>query len=256
MSIGIKSTVKALQVLKLFSLKKSEWALQDMAEALGYHKSSIQRIVATLESEGFLKRVHAHKGIYRLGPQLLFLGNLAEMSTDLRSIARPIMTQLVDRIHETTYLCVLDGYQCLYIEKVECSQPIRIIHAIGQRNPLHCTGVGKVLLSGMSQEESRRYLDESELKAFTPTTITDPKLLWMEIAAVKNKGVAYDREELNLGVKCVAAPIINNQGKVIAAISVSGPGQRFTARAMRRFENEIKEAAGNISKEIGFLPTR
>ena len=103
---GIKSTVKSLKVLGLFSPRQREWSVPDMVKALRYHKSSVQRIVSTLEREGFLKRSEANRGGYRLGPQVLYLGSVADLSTDLRSVARPLMAQLVERVQETSYLCV------------------------------------------------------------------------------------------------------------------------------------------------------
>jgi len=248
---GIKSTLKSLRLLELFTPQKREWSVYEMVEALGYHKSSIQRIVTTLETEGFLKRVSSNRGVYRLGPQILFLGSIAEASTDLRTIARPIMGQLVKRVQETSYLCVLEEDQCYYIEKVECSQPIQIIHAVGKRNPLHCTGVGKALMSGMTEEEVKKILSKRDLQSFTPHTITQVGPLLREIEQIKKRGVALDHEELDLGVKCIAAPIRNHLGAVIAAISISGPAQRFTPQVFPYFEKEVMASAQAISHELG-----
>lgn len=251
---SIKSTVKTLRVLRLFSMEKTVWSVQDMAKELGYHKSSIQRIVTTLEAEGFLARVSEGKALYRLGPVILFLGNLAEMSTDLRSIAQPVMNKLVEAVQETAYLCVADGFRSLYVEKVECSQSVRIVHAVGKRNPLYCTGVGKILLSGMSDEDIEKMIAERGLKAYTSTTITDRERLLEEIEKVRSSGVAEDHEELDTGVRCIAAPIFNRDGKIVAALSVSGPVQRFTPERMSHFEKELRAAAGEISFKLGYWP--
>jgi IclR family transcriptional regulator, KDG regulon repressor len=252
MSNGIKSTLKSLKLLKLFTPEKREWSIQEMIAALGYHKSSIQRIVATLEVEDFLKRVSSARGGYRLGPQILFLGSIADMNTDLRALARPIMDLLVERVQETSYLCVLEGDQCLYVERVESSQPIRIIHAVGKRNPLHCTGVGKALMTGMTEDEVRKIVSRRGLKSFTPHTIADVDLLLQEIEKIRKSGVAYDQEELDLGVKCIAAPIVNHTGAVVAALSISGPAQRFTPQVFPFFEKEVSASARAISRELGF----
>lgn len=247
----IKSLVKSLRVLKLFTPQRNAWTAEDMVAALGFHKSSVQRILATLENEGFLSRVAPRRTEYRLGPDILFLGNVAEMSLDLRSVARPIMLDLVQRAEETCYLCVADQGQCLYVDKVECSQPIRIINQVGQRNPMHCTGVGKVLLSGMSDDAIDRWIETRGLKAHTPHSITDRDRLRQELEGIRRSGIALDNEELDLGVKCVAAPIRDSSGRVVAAVSLSGPAQRFTPTAIRRFEKDIQEAAGAISKALG-----
>jgi len=251
----IKSLVKSLRLLKLFSPQRNLWTVEDMVSALGYHKSSVQRILATLEKEGFLSKVTPRRSEFRLGPDILFLGNVAEMSMDLRSVARPIMLDLVHRTRETCYLCVADQGRCLYIDKADCSQPIRIIHQVGQRSPMHCTGVGKALMSGMTDEDVDRLIETRGLKAHTRHTTTDPKQLKRELEAVRSRGIALDNEELDLGVKCVAAPIKDRAGTVVAAISLSGPAQRFTAAAIRGFEKEIKQAVMEISRTLGFEPS-
>ena len=248
----VKSLVKSLRLLKLFTSQGSEWGISDMVRELGYHKSSIQRIVDTLETEGFLSRITAEKRTYRLGPEILFLGNVAESKLDIRSIARPIMAHLVEQIHETCYLCIVDQYQCYYIEKIECSHPIRIVHSLGQRNPMHCTGVGKALLSGMTNDEIDRIIAERGLKRYTPYTITNRNELFQEIERVRNAGIAYDNEELNTGVKCIAAPIFDRAGRVVASISISGPVQRFIPEKIHFFESEVKTAGSEISRALGF----
>jgi IclR family KDG regulon transcriptional repressor len=248
----IKSLVKTLRLLKLFTPQRNAWTADDMIATLGYHKSSVQRILATLETEGFLSRAAPRRSEYRLGPDILFLGNVAEISLDLRSLARPIMLDLVQRAQETCYLCVADQGQCLYIEKVECSQPIRIINQIGQRNPMHCTGVGKALLSGMADDAIERLIETRGLKAHTRNSITDRERLRQELERIRRSGIALDNEELDLGVKCVAAPIRNSAGEVVAAISLSGPTQRFTPAAIRRFEKEVKMASILMSGSLGF----
>jgi DNA-binding IclR family transcriptional regulator len=251
---GIKSLVKTLRLLKLFSPQHTVWSAEDMVSSLGYHKSSVQRILATLEKEGFLSKVTPRRSEFRLGPEVLFLGNVAEVSLDLRAVARPTMAELVQRVQETCYLCVADQGQCLYIEKVECSHPIRIIHQVGQRNPLYCTGVGKALMSGMTDEEIDRLTKTQDLKAHTRHTVTDPHRLKRQLQAIRRKGIAMDNEELNLGVKCVAAPIKNRSSAVVAAISLSGPAQRFTKTAIQRFEKHLKQASMEISQALGFVP--
>jgi IclR family transcriptional regulator, KDG regulon repressor len=249
----IKSLVKTLHLLKLFSSQRNLWTAEDMVSALGYHKSSVQRILTTLEKEGFLSKVTPRRSEYRLGPDILFLGNVAEMNLDLRSVARPVMVELVNRTRETCYLCVADRHQCLYVEKVECSQPVRIINAVGQRNPMHCTGVGKALLSGMDSEEIDQVIAARGLKVYTPNTITRPKRLMHELEAVRRTGVAFDNEELDLGIKCVAAPIKNTSGRVVASLSLSGPAQRFTPAAVQRLAEEVQAGAGEISRILGFV---
>jgi DNA-binding IclR family transcriptional regulator len=252
--IEIKSLTKALRLLKLFSPQRKEWAFEEMVTASGYHKSSVQRILATLERQGFVARTVPRRSRYRLGPELLYLGNVAEMSIDLAAAARPIMEALVRKVRETCYLCVAEDFRCLYIEKVECSQPVQIIHPVGKRNPMHCTGVGKALMSGMSEETIERLIASHGLDAYTRRTITDPLRLKRELESVRRRGIAVDNEELDPGVRCVAAPVRDASGKVVAALSISGPAQRFTPAALRRFEKEVRQASIDISQRLGFAP--
>lgn len=250
---NVKSLVKSLRLLKLYTSQRNEWGINDIVRELGYHKSSVQRIVDTLEAEGFLARIMAEKRIYRLGPEILFLGNVAEFNLDIKSVAHPVMTQLVDQVHETAYLCVVDQSQCLYLDKVESSQPIRTVHSLGQRNPMHCTGVGKALLSGMTNEEIDRVIAKRGLKKYTYHTITDRRRLFQEIERVRKEGVAYDNEELNTGVKCIAVPVFNRTGRVVASLSISGPAQRFMPDDVPRLATRVKKAAEEISMKLGFL---
>ena len=249
---NVKSLVKSLRLLKLYTSQRSEWGISDMVRGSGYHKSSVQRIVDTLETEGFLARITPEKRTYRLGPEILFLGNVAESKLDIKSVARPMMARLVDQVHETSYLCMVDQYQCCYIEKIECSQPIRIVHSLGQRNPLHCTGVGKALLSGMTDDEIDRVIAERGLKKHTPHTITNRNDLLEEIERVRKEGIAYDHEELNIGVTCIAAPIFDRAGRVVASISISGPVQRFLSERIHSFGSKVKTAGEEISRALGF----
>jgi DNA-binding IclR family transcriptional regulator len=137
---------------------------------------------------------------------------------------------------------------------VECSQPIRIINQVGQRNPMHCTGVGKALLSGMTDDAIDRLIETRGLKSHTRTSITDRERLRQELERIRRTGIALDNEELDLGVKCVAAPIRDSSGTVVAAISLSGPTQRFTPAAIRRLEKEVRAASILISQSLGFKP--
>lgn len=252
--IVVKSLVKALRVFKLFTVEKSEWSVKEMALALDYHPSSIQRVVATLEKEGFLERPFATRSVYRLGPQTLQLASVAVYKSDLREAARPALARLVERAQETAHLCVVDRSQCYYIDKTECSRSVRIVTYVGQRLPLHSTGVGKALMSGMSVEEVDKVIAERGLPAFTKNTITDRARLLDELARVRREGIAYDSEESEIGLRCVAAPIFSWSGKVVAGISVSVPKQRVT-RAIESFlRKNVRDAALEVSEKLGYVP--
>ena len=249
----VKSLVKALEILKLYRPGKSEWSVGEMVQELGYHKSSVQRLVTTLEAHGFLERPHPPRSRFTLGPITLMLGNVASQSIDLRSVARPHLERLADVTGETAHLCVVDQSQCYYLDKIDSAKAVRIATYVGQRLPLHCSAVGKTLMSGMTPEEVDRVLAECGLPQFTDTTITDQELLVDELDRIREQGCAYDNEEYEMGLRCVAAPVVDSLGRVVAAISVAGPVQRFTTEELDRFAVFVKKAAARVSERLGYV---
>ncbi len=249
---SIKSLVKALNIIKLFTPAKSEWRVKEIVEALGYHKSSVQRLVTTLATEGFLEKTRPKGSFFKLGPMLLMLGNVASQSTDLRRVARPFLRKLVEQTQETSHLCVVDQSTCYYLDKIDSQQAIRLSTYVGQRLNLHCSGVGKALLSGMSEEEVDRIIAERGLPGFTDNTIINPEHLSRELALIRENGLSFDNEEYEVGLRCVAAPVLDHRGRVVAAISISGPAQRHTTEAMNRFGAYVKEAARGVSRNLGY----
>ena len=206
-----------------------------MIEATGFHKSSIQRLVKTLEEEGFLERVPAERTTFRLGLQMSVLGRAADPYNRLRAVARPALAKLVEKTGETAHLCVADQAQCLYIMKLDAPNIMRMVTRPGLRLPLHCTAVGKVLLGGMDEEGVDRAIHERGLPRYTPNTITDRQQLSKELERIRRDGLAVDREEREIGLRCIAAPVLDGRGRVIAAVSISGPAQRITRKVMPAF---------------------
>jgi len=223
---GIKSVVKTLRLLKLFPTAPCVECGEN-GLVVGIPQKLGAAHFGHLEKEGFLSKVTPRRSEYRLGPDILFLGNVAEVSMD-RALSPP--DHGGPGAKGTGNVLPVRGRpgQCLYIEKAECSHPIRIIHQVGQRNPLYCTGVGKALMSGMSDEEIERLIQNAKTAGAHPPHDHRSAKTQARTGAVRKKGIAQDKEELNLGVKCVAAPIRNRSGAVVAAISLSGPTQRFT----------------------------
>jgi DNA-binding IclR family transcriptional regulator len=249
----IKSVIKTLQVLKLFTIK-DVWSAQEIEEELDYHKSSVQRILSTLEAEGFIQRVNDDRSIFKLGTIIFILGRVAE-DLDLREIAQPVLEDLTGKTHETSHLCVAEENECLYIAKIDSPNSIRMVTSIGKRLSLHNTGVGKVLLSGMPTEAVNRVIAQRGLEQSTPNTITDPNALFEELDCIRNQGYALDNEEREIGLKCVAAPVFNRKGQVIASISISGPTMRMTPEVMPEYIKYAKEAASAISTKLGYQPS-
>jgi DNA-binding IclR family transcriptional regulator len=252
----VKSLSKALKILRLFSEEQSEWRLNAMIEATGFHKSSIQRLVKTLEEEGFLERVPAERTTFRLGLQMFILGRTADPYNQLRAVARPSLEKLVETTGETAHLCVADQAQCLYIMKLDSPSIMRMVTRPGLRLPLHCTAVGKALLSGMNESEVTAVIRERGLPRFTKNTVTQRKDLMKELERIRREGMAVDEEEREIGLKCIAAPVFDSKAKLIAAVSISGPAQRITKRVIPTFGARVKEAGAEISKRLGLRTDR
>src|SRR5215218_2884296 len=211
---------KVMQILGLFSLEKPEWGVGEAAYALDLPKSTTSELMASLAGQRLLTRTA--KGRYRLGWRLFELSQNLLDTTEFRSEARRVMEELVECWEETVHLAVLDGVQAVYIEKVQPTPAVRIrITRAGARLPAHCSGVGKVLLAHCEWEYVAELLEDQGLQALTGNTITDLEALAEELERVRKRGYAYDHEETMIGLCCVAAPIYDSKGEVVAAISFS-----------------------------------
>lgn len=168
-------------------------------------------------------------------------------------MAYPFLRRLRDLANETVHLVVMDGGQCIYVEKVECSQAVRMHSTIGSRVHAHCTAVGKSMLAYLSQEQVEEILGRHGLPARTSHTITDKKRLLEELAQVREQGYAVDDVENEEGIRCVGAPIFDHRRKVVAALSVSGPAFRLTKERVRELAPHVKATALAISRQLGYV---
>lgn len=171
---------------------------------------------------------------------------------DIRDIAKDILKELMEKTGETANLVVLDGNEAVYIEKVESYSAIRYFSLIDQRAPVSVTGVGKVLLSEMARYDVINILKEKGMPKLTPNSITDINTFLDELDRVKKQGYAFDNEECEQGAKCVAAPIRDHTGKIVAAISISGPASRITMQRRDDLIKIIKQYALQFSYELGY----
>ena len=166
--------------------------------------------------------------------------------------ATPHLKELVRKCNETVHLGVLEGGEVLYLAKEESSQTIRMISYVGKRAPLHCTALGKVLLAFLPEEERKKILKQEELPRLTDNTITDRNKLEKELSKIQIQGFALDREENEKDVRCIAAPIRNYRGEVIAAISISSPVFRIDKNAQNNLKVALIETSRKISKRLGY----
>lgn len=241
---------KAGKVLNLFSLTQPEWGVSEIARTLAFPKATVSDIMASLAEQGLLIRTRS--GRYRLGWRLFELSQVLLDNTEFCVEARCVMQELVERWGETTHLAVLEGSQVVYVEKLQATPAAQILLSrVGARLPAHCSGVGKVLLAHRSWPEVVQLLENQELQAFTPQTITTQDGLRQELARVRQQGFAYDCEEVATGLCCVAAPIRDIDGRVIAAISLSVPAYRFYPQ-QEHYTSIILKTSQRISENLGY----
>jgi DNA-binding IclR family transcriptional regulator len=247
---GLKSLRRTIRVLECFSIREPRLSLSDIARRVGLPASTTHRILSTLRGTGFVEQ-DGERDQYRLGLKLLELGSVVLATMELHREAAPFLEALARATGETVHLGVFDGSQVVSIEKMESTHGLATNVTIGKGAPAYCTGVGKALLA----HQPPAVLDHVcrlGLRRYTARTLTDPRRLRKELERVRARGYAVDDEEHDVGVRCVAAPIRNYTGAVIASLSVSGPATRITPEAIPGLAERVKEAAGKLSLQLGY----
>lgn len=247
----IQSLARAIQIMEFISKNCNSASLTQISQDLGLSKSTVYGLISTLEDYNYVYQDQS-TGFYQLGLKLFEMGQVVYSSMDLRSVAYPILVELNQKHQETVHLALLSGSEVVYIEKVDSSRSVRIISQIGGRNPTYCTGVGKVLLAGLSESKVEKIVKATSMKKFTPNTIDSFDKLKECLVEVRQKGYAYDLEEIEMGLRCVAAPIKNHQGTTIAGISLSGPTNRISNEILALLSKDVVDAAQRISAKLGY----
>ncbi len=240
---------KSVRVLEAFQGQR-EVALAELAARTRLVKSSVFRILFTLERLGCVQKVNG--GRYSLTSRLARLAGDYPPRSNLSSLAAPFMAELLRRFQETINLGVLDGGEVLYIHVLECSHPFRLAAHAGMRSPLHSTALGKCLLSRLPRPEIEAILKANPPRKLTPRTITEISALCKEVAKVRARGYAVDGGEDSHGARCIGAPILDPQGHVCAAISISGPAMRVKPSCDKEIAGALMETCREISTLLGY----
>jgi IclR family KDG regulon transcriptional repressor len=249
----LSSVANSIRLTKAFTENEFEMGISALATKLGLAKSTVHRLASTLVEYDILEQ-NRENGKYRLGLALFELGTLVRRKMDVMSEAQQQIHALADLTGETVQLAILDHLSVLYIRIRESRQAVRMSSGLGSRAPAHCTSVGKALLAYQPAEIVKQVLDLG-LKRYTPNTIIEPAALVDELAQVKSRGYAIDDEEIEPGLRCVAAPIRDHSGEVVAAISVAAPIQRMTKKAVQATVPSVQASAEAISRRLGYLPS-
>jgi len=247
----IKVLDKSLFILETLLQHSSSMSIMEISKKLKIYPSTIHRVLNTLKYRGYVEQNPADQK-YRLGLKLVELGMARYHQIDLVKEAHPFLKELINKCNETVHLGVLEEEEVLYLAKEESSQTIRMCSYVGKRAPVHCTALGKVLLAYLPEGEKKKILGKRELPRLTKKTITDKEELEKELNRIKKQGFALDREENERDVCCIAAPIKNYQGKVIAAISISGPAFRIDVNTRNNQKEVLLEISKKISRRLGY----
>jgi IclR family KDG regulon transcriptional repressor len=245
----LSSVASAVRLMKAFSEEQVEIGISDLARRLGVAKSTVHRLAVTLVADGMLEQ-NPDSGKYRLGIALFRLGSLVRRRMSISSEARPLLRELREKVNETVHLAVLDGSEIMYVFNLESTQAIRMRSDVGVRKPAYCTAEGQAILAFQPAYVVDRVL-ASGLPARTPQTITDPDKLKRALDATRQRGCAIEDEESEIGMRCIAAPLRNDAGEVVAAIGLAGPVSRLSKKALASFIPHVIETAAAISGRLG-----
>ncbi|MBC8749815.1 MULTISPECIES: IclR family transcriptional regulator domain-containing protein [Paraburkholderia] len=246
---GTAALSKALTVLEMVGATPYGLSNADLLESAGLPKTTLYRILATLIEHGLLRRDATHR-VYRLGFRYLELVRNSYLMPDLVAAATPELRTLRDLTGETTYLAALDGSEVISLERCDGAHSQRSAAALGRSKPIYCTGQGKAILSCMPRDERDTLLRGVTMTALTPRTITDRRRLQVELRITAARGYAIDDEEIVPGVRCVAAPIVDNEGRVRGALSVAGPAFRMSLARLELLGPELADAARRVGAQL------
>ena len=245
----LSSVKKALELLDHFTAERPELSLAEISREVDAHKSSVFRVLTTLEAAGFLEK-DPQSGKYRLGLKILDLAGRVWGRHDIRQIATPYMEELARDTGEIIHLAVLDGADIVYLEKKGQGQVLTVATRVGGRNPAYASSMGKILLADLSESELKAVLGRTKLEKLTPNTITEMPRLLEELGRIREQGFALDNEETFPGIRCVGAPIRGAGGRVIAAVSVTVPLQRMSDERVRELWRMVTNTARMISERV------
>ena len=242
---------KALAVLDQVASFERPVRLKELLADSPYPKGTLYRMLQTLRTEGLLS-FDADKQTYSLGIRLVRLAHAAWTHSSLAPVARPFLDALSKSIGETIHLAQLDNAQVLYVDKRNAKRPVEMFSQAGKVGPAYCTGVGKAMMAFLPEAERKQALLQQSFHKFTPNTLGSQRALSAELARIRERGHAFDNEEHEPGILCVAVPILTEAGHVIGAISVTSTTSRTTLDQLATLVPEMREATEKIGETVGY----
>ena len=240
---------RAVSVLETLSESDAPLSLAEMCQRMDLHKSTAHRALMVLERSGLIERTQENR--FRLGLKLYELGNRAVEQVDLRARVYPFFRRLAAQVGETVHLSVLQKTSVVYLDKVEPNRRVCMSSKTGTSNPVYCTSMGKAMLAFQPPETIDQILAKIRFVRYTHKTLCSREKLLKSLERVRRRGYAIDDEEIELGVRCVGAPIFNEHHWAIAAVSVSGPSSRITAQSVPEIAGHLLICCREISAALG-----
>ena len=248
----VKSLVKALNILEVLAEREeSDCTLTQLSRQLHLHVSTVHRLLVNLVRQGFVEEAPGSRG-YQLSLKVLRMGLQVLDRLEFRLVAQPLLQELNQQTKETVRLAILQETRAISIAKFWSHQPMDLDARMGGVMPLHCTGVGKILLAYQSPNLLIHLAHTEGFAHFTPNTITSLANLRKELGQIREQGCALDQEETVEGLRCVAGPVFNHTGRVIAAFSVDGPATRMTPARLPEIARLVRATSQEISARLGY----
>jgi DNA-binding IclR family transcriptional regulator len=249
---GVQVIDRALDILELLSVEREGLGVTEIGIRLNINKSTVHRIVTALVERGYVEKDTS--SVYKLGLRVVELSSMYLNNVELKTEARTYLWELTNKLGLTTHLGILDGVNVVYIDKIDVVSSRRLYSQIGRRISIHCSALGKSILSGMSYDESDRLLSKCSFEKFTEKTVLTKQQVIEQIDAYRLKGWYVDDEEHDEGIRCLAAPVYDYMDKVVAAISISGANTLISKETEDEIGTMLVETAKKISKRLGYKP--
>jgi IclR family transcriptional regulator, KDG regulon repressor len=246
----VRSVVKAMSLLEIIA-DKEEIGISELAKLSDLDKSTVYRLLSTLKTLGYVYQNDDNEK-YCLTIKLFEVGSLTRDRVFHVDHYRPVLEKISLETRETVHLAVLESDRVVYIDKIDSPRILRMFSRVGGTSPAYCTGLGKILLAYQSRIFVRSMYQDKTLTGYTKTTITDLDSLITELDRIARQGYAYDNEEHEQGIRCIAAPVRNQFGNVVAAISVSGPSIRMDDEFFETYRHLVVDSAQAISHRLGY----
>lgn len=246
----VQSIDRAVKIIECFNEERKELKLSEISERLGLNKSTVHGIITTLKYNGFISQDNETQK-YKLGIRFIEFGDLVINSINIRNAVLPVIDEVCAKIEETVHVAMLDGIDVVWIEKRECTKSIKTSTKIGARLPAYSTADGKIIICYQDNDKIINYLPK-RIPKHTQNTITNKAQFINKLEEMKKNSCAIDNEEYIEGIRCVAAPIFDHDGKVRFSLSTTGPAFRMTDERIKEIVVIIKEAANEISHRIGY----